>query len=86
MRSAGHPTRRRLASARDLRREGLRASRASCEQRAFELCRELRIPRLVRWMRRCLDVFFEFMPTEGDCINTPVTGYRQFTQVFLTTS
>ena len=28
---------------------------------------------------------FEFMPTEGDCVSTPVTGYRQWTQVLLTT-
>jgi hypothetical protein len=27
---------------------------------------------------------FEFMPTQGDCINAPVTGYKQYTQVFST--
>jgi hypothetical protein len=27
---------------------------------------------------------FQFTPTSGDCINTPITGYRQLTQEFLT--
>src|SRR5207253_6742008 len=30
-----------------------------------------------------MTVAFEFMPTEGDCINAPVTGYKQFAQEFL---
>ena len=30
-----------------------------------------------------MTVSFEFMPTEGDCITAPVTGYKQFAQEFL---